>query len=115
MKYEVKFTNQFKKDLKLAKKQNKNIEKLFSIVEKLANGNDLEVKYKDHALTGNYKNCRECHIKPDQLLIYEIFDDTLVLMLPEPEAIRNCLVNQNILPQTVRQDVFITVGFGDFS
>ena len=38
MKYEVKFTNQFKKDLKLAKKQGKDTEKLFEVIEKLANG-----------------------------------------------------------------------------
>lgn len=50
MKYEVKFTNQFKKDLKLAKKQGKDIEKLFAVVEKLASGEVLEAKYKDHDL-----------------------------------------------------------------
>lgn len=81
MKYEVKFTNQFKKDLKLAKKQGKDIEKLFAVVEKLASGEVLEAKYKDHDLTGSYKGCRECHIEPDWLLVYEIFNNTLVLML----------------------------------
>ena len=50
MKYEVKFTTQFKKDLKLAKKQNKDIEKLFEVVELLANGEKLDFKYKDHDL-----------------------------------------------------------------
>lgn len=81
MKYEVKFTNQFKKDLKLAQKQGKDTEKLFAIVEKLASGEPLEAKYRDHDLTGNYKGCRECHIEPDWLLVYEIFGNTLVLML----------------------------------
>lgn len=38
MRYEVQFTNQFKKDLKLAKKQNRNIDKLFEVIEALANG-----------------------------------------------------------------------------
>ena len=66
MKYDVQFTNQFKKDLKLAKKQNKNT---------------LDAKYRDHDLTGNYKGTRECHIEPDWLLIYEIRGDVLVLML----------------------------------
>ena len=61
MKYEVKFTTQFKKDLKLAKKQNKDIEKLFEVVELLANGEKLDFKYKDHELSGNYKGTRECH------------------------------------------------------
>ena len=81
MKYEIKFTSQFKKDLKQAKKQGKNTDKLFAVIEKLASGEALESKYKDHALAGNYKDCRECHVEPDWLLIYEIFENTLVLML----------------------------------
>lgn len=79
--YEIKFTNQFKKDLKLAKKQGKDIEKLFGIVEKLANRQPLEEKYRDHDLSGNYKGCRECHVEPDWLLIYEVLGEVLVLML----------------------------------
>ena len=39
----------------------------------------LEAKYQDHALNGNYKNYRECHIKPDLLLIYKIEKKELVL------------------------------------
>ena len=81
MKYEIRFTGQFKKDLKLAKKQGKNLDKLFDVVERLANGEVLEAKYRDHDLSGDYKGCRECHIDPDWLLIYEIFGDVLVLLL----------------------------------
>ena len=81
MKYTIKFTTQFKRDLKLAKKQNKNIDKLFEIIEILANGHQLPAKYRDHELTGNYKDTRECHIEPDWLLIYEIREEILVLML----------------------------------
>ena len=81
MKYEVKFTNQFKKDLKLAKKQNKNLDKLFEVVNILADGGILDARYRDHDLSGNYKGARECHIDPDWLLIYEIRDKVLVLML----------------------------------
>ncbi len=81
MKYEIKFTNQFKKDLKLAKKQGKDTEKLFYAIEMLANGEALPAKYRDHDLTGDYKGCRECHIEPDWLLVYEIVDEVLVLML----------------------------------
>jgi mRNA interferase YafQ len=81
MKYEVKFTNQFKKDLKLAKKQGKDIERLYAVIEKLANEEPLEQKYRDHELSGNFKRCRECHVEPDWLLIYEVMDDVLVLML----------------------------------
>lgn len=81
MKYEVKFTNQFKRELKIAKKQGKDLEKLFTVIEKLANGELLEARYFDHSLQGNYKGCRECHIEPDWLLIYEFIDDVLVLMV----------------------------------
>ena len=81
MRYQVKFTNQFKRDLKLAEKQGKDTERLFRVVERLANGETLEPKYRDHDLTGNYKGCRECHIAPDWLLVYEVVEDVLVLML----------------------------------
>lgn len=81
MKYDVQFTSQFKKDLKLAKKQNKNLDKLFNVIDILANGGKLEEKYQDHELTGKYKGTRECHIEPDRLLIYEIRNNILVLML----------------------------------
>lgn len=81
MRYEIKFTGRFKKDFKRAKKQNKNVEKLFEVIEKIANGEKLEAKWKDHALSGNYAGTRECHIEPDWLLIYEVFEDTLVLSL----------------------------------
>lgn len=81
MKYEVKFTSQFKKDLKLAKKQNKDLDKLFEVVNILADGGTLDAKYRDHDLSGDYKGTRECHIEPDWLLVYEIKDEVLVLML----------------------------------
>ena len=80
MKYELQFTSQFKKDLKLAKKQNKDLGKLFEVIDILANGETLDAKYKDHSLTGNYRGTRECHVEPDWLLIYEIRGDVLVLM-----------------------------------
>ena len=81
MKYEVRFTNQFKKDIKLAKKQGKDIDKLFDVIGILANGEVLDEKYRDHDLSGNFKGCRECHIEPDWLLIYEIDNNVLVLVL----------------------------------
>ena len=81
MKYEVKFTNQFRKDIKLAKKQNKDLNKLFDVVNILAEGGILKAKYRDHDLSGEYKGTRECHVEPDWLLVYEIQNDVLVLML----------------------------------
>lgn len=81
MKYKIRFTNRFKKDLKLANKQGRNIDKLFEIVEKLAEDEILDEKYRDHSLSGNYKGTRECHIEPDFLLIYEKIEGILVLSL----------------------------------
>lgn len=81
MKYDVEFTNKFKKELKIAKKQNKDLNKLYDVIEKLANGEALDIKYRDHELAGKYKGTRECHIEPDWLLVYEIKDEILVLIL----------------------------------
>lgn len=81
MKYDLKYTSRFKKDFKQAKKQKRDIEKLFDVIERIANGETLEAKWKDHALGGDYSGARECHIEPDWLLIYEVFEDTLVLSL----------------------------------
>lgn len=70
-----------KKDLKLAKKQGKDLDKLFEVINILANGEKLDTKFKDHDLSGSYKGTRECHIEPDWLLVYEIDNNALVLML----------------------------------
>lgn len=81
MKYEVIYTNQFKKDLKLAKKQNKDLGKLYKIVDLLSSDKKLDISYKDHSLIGDYKGYRECHIESDWLLVYKIKDEKMVLSL----------------------------------
>lgn len=81
MKYEIKPSNQFKKDVKLAQKRGYDLEKLTTVIKKLANGETLEAKYRDHQLTGNFGSCRECHIQPDWLLIYEFENEQLILYL----------------------------------
>lgn len=53
------------------------------VIEKLANDEILEEKYKDHALIGNFKDYRECHIRPNLLLMYRIYDDILELYLAQ--------------------------------
>lgn len=78
-KYSITFSKQFKKDFKKINKDDKII--LKNIVDKLANDETLEAKYKDHAPKGNYIGFRECHIKPDLLLIYRKRDDILELYL----------------------------------
>ena len=81
MKYDIKYTKHFKKDLKLAQKQQKDLTKLLEVVEVLAEGGTLDPSYRDHELTGRFRGTRECHIEPDWLLVYEIRKKTLVLML----------------------------------
>ena len=82
-KYKIDFSSKFKKQLKKMIKQDKNINKLLLVITMLANKETLDVKYKDHQLIDDktYKNCRECHITPDWLLIYEYEDANLVLVL----------------------------------
>ncbi|MBQ9531589.1 MAG: type II toxin-antitoxin system YafQ family toxin [Eubacterium sp.] len=80
-KYGIVITSLFKKDVKRAKKRGYDLSLLDAVVETLANGKPLDEKHRDHDLVGNYKGCRECHITPDWLLIYEICDDELILYL----------------------------------
>ena len=79
--YTVRPTSRFQKDLKRIARRGYNTELLTAVIKKLANGEHLAQKHRDHALTGDYAGCRECHITPDWLLIYEISDDTLLLYL----------------------------------
>jgi mRNA interferase YafQ len=79
--YEVKQTNQFKRDYKLAKKRGQDVGLLQDIVLMLANGEALPEKHRDHALTGDWTGFRECHITPDWLLVYKVENDILVLTL----------------------------------
>lgn len=81
MKLQVKFSSRFKNDIKLAKKQNKDMDKLFYVIEKLANLEKLDENYRDHPLVGKYQGLRECHIEPDWLLIYYIENKTITLVL----------------------------------
>ena len=81
IKYQLDPTNKYLNDLKLAKKQGKNLDKLDEIVDILAARKQLEPKYKDHKLNGKYQGYRECHIFPDWLLIYKYEEDILVLTL----------------------------------
>lgn len=85
-KYQIKWTSQYKKDIKRAKKRNYKIEALEEVVIKIACGIPLEEKYKDHELEGNWTGHRECHIKPDWLLIYQIKNDVLVLELSRTDT-----------------------------
>ena len=77
----IKPTTRFQKDVKRAQRRGYDMALLADIIRKLASGEALPAKNRDHALSGNYAGCRECHITPDWLLIYRIEDDVLVLTL----------------------------------
>lgn len=79
--YRIRPSVKFQKDLKRIQKRGYDITLLKDVLNLLVNGKILPIKYKDHNLSGNFKGCRECHITPDWLLIYEISDDELILYL----------------------------------
>ena len=79
--YNLRFTNKIQSNIKLMKKRGKDLDKLTVVLKLLQNGEELPAKYKDHALTGNYIGCRECHIEPDWLLVYEIINEELIILL----------------------------------
>lgn len=79
--YNIKPTNQFKKDLKTVQKRGYNLNLLTEVIQLLADGQKLPEKNRDHSLSGNFAGCRECHIAPDWLLIYELSDSDLILYL----------------------------------
>ena len=84
--YKIQYSSVFKKQLKLMAKQGKDIQKLKDVVQRLANLEELEPKYRNHTLQNSkkFKNCNECHIEPDWLLVYKyINDNTLILLLVE--------------------------------
>ena len=68
-------TSQFKKDVKLAGKCGKDLEKLKTVLDLLIEGDALPVQYKDHPLRGNFAGSRDCHLEPDWLLIYTLTEN----------------------------------------
>ena len=81
MKYRVVLTNRFKKDLKAIVRRGYDLSLIENVVDVLSAGKKLPENNRDHALSGKYKNCRECHITPDWLLVYEVDNDELILYL----------------------------------
>lgn len=80
-KYKISITNAFKKNLKRIQKRGYNMALLDEVVTMLSNGETLPQKYRDHPLTGNLQGVRDCHISPDWLLIYCIYESDLILLL----------------------------------
>lgn len=82
-KYQVQYTSRFKKDFKKVLKQGKDENKFLEVLNVIANGEELDEKYRNHKLINDkfFKDCQECHITPDWLLVYKIQDNDLVLLL----------------------------------
>ncbi len=82
-KYHIDYTIKFKKQLKKILKQGYDVDQLLNVVTNLANLQELDYKYRNHKINNDkyYKDCYECHIDPNWLLIYKYVDDKLVLLL----------------------------------
>ena len=76
---QVSQARQFARDVKRMRKRGKNLSKLKVIVTKLAQGETLEPRHKDHTLSHNWQQSRDCHIEPDWVLIYTIDEMSLRL------------------------------------
>ena len=104
MKYRIEYSNTYKRSYKRAQKRGLPMDDLNNVVRTLAEGEELDAVYHDHALAGQYKGrsseshdaringrvvtdlgkakgCRECHIQPDWLLIYRIKERLEILNL----------------------------------
>ena len=80
--YEIRPTKAYRKAYKrVSKHKDINLKLLDAVIDKLASGEKLAAKYKDHQLTGELKDLRECHIHNDILLVYQKNDNILVLVL----------------------------------
>ena len=77
----IKYQAAFKKDYKRIVKRGYDMRLLEKVIELLANQKPLPEKNRDHQLSGDYAGCRECHITPDWLLIYEVAAEELILYL----------------------------------
>lgn len=79
--YKIRPSAKFRKDVNRMRQRGYDISLLAEVLELLADGKPLPVRNKDHSLSGNFSRCRECHITPDWLLIYEISNGDLILYL----------------------------------
>ena len=76
----LEYSTQFKKDFKkIAKLPIPDVIEIGYVIKELQLGKELPEKYVDHALSGNWQGYRDCHVKPDLVLIYESESDILKL------------------------------------
>ena len=83
MRYQIQQTSRFSRQVKAMKRCGLDLGRLSFVVDMLAAGEDLAVRYRNHKLSGNYQNCYECHIEPDWLLVYRKDNERLILLLVE--------------------------------
>ena len=81
MSLKVVWTTTFKRDYKRAMKRGLDMNRLDEVIRTLAAGRELAVVHREHALGGEWRGHRECHVQPDWLLIYYVDDERLVLTL----------------------------------
>ena len=72
------YTRQFERDLQRMLKRGKDADKLKVVIATLVDEEPLAERYRDHALVGSYRGRRECHVEPDWLLIYKLFEDEII-------------------------------------
>ena len=77
---EIRRTGQFKRDVKRMQKRGKDFSALGDVIGRLAAGEPLELRHRDHPLSGGYSGSRDCHVEPDWVLIYELTRDELILI-----------------------------------
>lgn len=84
-KYKIEQSSKFRKQFKLMKKRGLKVQKLLDVIDMLADGEVLDERYCNHKLTDNkrFRDCWECHVAPDWLLVYRRDGDALVLLLVE--------------------------------
>ena len=76
----IRYLGKFKQDFKRMEKRGNDLKKLRVLIEKLVNAEELETRYKDHPLQGEFAGARDCHISPDWVLIYAIVENELRLI-----------------------------------
>jgi mRNA interferase YafQ len=76
----IQTTNQFLRDLKLARKRGRDLKKIEVLIDILARGHKLPSRHRPHRLQGDMKGLWECHVEPDWLLIWDENDEAIILI-----------------------------------
>ena len=74
------YLRRFVKELQKAQKRGKDTEKLKEVIHLLMQNKPLPAKYRNHKLQGEFRDCWECHIEPDWLMIYKKTSTELILL-----------------------------------